>query len=99
MHEGNEFATRVVPGLPGRSTLLAAYDSAAAAPVGDLAWFDTLVGLKQTATMGLILKRNRRRPTPDAAIEAHAARLPRLLERATGRLTGPAVHDDRTDQE
>jgi aminoglycoside phosphotransferase (APT) family kinase protein len=84
--QGNVFATRPAPGLPGPAALRAAYDSAAGRPVAARAWFDALVGLKQAATMGLILKRNRRRPAPDPTIEAHAPILPRLLEQAIARL-------------
>jgi len=78
--EGNPFAVRPVPGMPERSRLLAAYEDERGAAVGDLGWFEALTAFKETATMGLILKRNRRRSEPDAALEAQASLLPRLLD-------------------
>jgi aminoglycoside phosphotransferase (APT) family kinase protein len=50
--------------------------------VGDLAWFTALACFKSAATWSLIVKHNRRRRTPRAELEAMAATLPRLLERA-----------------
>ena len=77
---GNPFALRPVPGMPDRSRLLAAYEDEHGASIGDLGWFEALTAFKETATMGLILKRNRRRPEPDAALESQAPLLPRLLD-------------------
>jgi aminoglycoside phosphotransferase (APT) family kinase protein len=87
----NAFATRPAPGVPGPATLRSAYETAAGRPVADVAWFDALVGLKQAATMGLILKRNRRRPVPDPTVEAYAPRLPGLLGQALARLDAPVA--------
>ena len=53
------------------------------APEG-LDWFVALAAFKSTATWALIVKHNRRRPEPDAEIEAMAEVLPRLLARARG---------------
>jgi aminoglycoside phosphotransferase (APT) family kinase protein len=90
--DDNVFATRKAPGMPNRERLLAAYESERGAPMEDLHWFDALTAFKQTATMGLILKRNRRQPTPDPAIEAHAPQLPDLLEHVVRLLGAHPVH-------
>lgn len=54
--------------------------------VADLAWFAALACFKSTATWSLIVKHNRRRPSPRAELEAMAATLPRLLTRARSML-------------
>ncbi|OMC45989.1 acyl-CoA dehydrogenase [Mycobacterium sp. IS-2888] len=51
-------------------------------PVPDLPWFVALACFKSVATWSLIVKHNRRRRSPRAELEAMAATLPRLLERA-----------------
>jgi aminoglycoside phosphotransferase (APT) family kinase protein len=48
----------------------------------DLDWFRALASFKSAATWSLIVKHNRRRPTPDPDYEAIAPQLPTLLERA-----------------
>ena len=53
-----------------------------AAPVPRLDWFMGLACFKSAATWSLIVKLNRRRPTPDPQLEELAAVLPWLLERA-----------------
>ena len=50
--------------------------------VADLPWFTALACFKSAATWSLIVKHNRRRRSPRAELEAMAATLPRLLERA-----------------
>ena len=45
-------------------------------------WFQALACFKSTATWSLIVKHNRRRTTPDPALERMAETLPHLLERA-----------------
>ena len=50
--------------------------------VTDLGWFTALACFKSAATWSLIVKHNRRRRTPRAELEAMAATLPRLLQRA-----------------
>ncbi len=87
---GNVFAVREVPGMPSRERLLAQYEAVLGRSVGDLEWFTALNDLKACAAMGLILKRNRRQPEPDPAIEAHAPRLAALIVRA---LDGLSVHE------
>ena len=63
------------------------YAHALGYPVRQLNWFQALACFKSTATWGLIVKHNRRRPTPDPDIEAMASVLPSLLTRATDFLT------------
>nr|WP_217695767.1 phosphotransferase family protein [Mycobacterium sp. SP-6446] len=50
--------------------------------VSDLDWFIALACFKSVATWSLIVKHNRRRRSPRAELEAMAATVPRLLERA-----------------
>jgi len=66
--------TRYAGALPSPSELAALYGE-----VPDLGWFRALACFKSTATWGLIVKHNRRRPDPDPGVEAVAADLPRLL--------------------
>ncbi|MGE2814317.1 phosphotransferase family protein [Mycobacterium heidelbergense] len=54
--------------------------------VSDLDWFIALACFKSVATWSLIVKHNRRRRSPRAELEAMAATLPRLLERARSML-------------
>ena len=54
--------------------------------VSDLAWFTALACFKSAATWSLIVKHNRRRRSPRAELEAMAAALPGLLERARSML-------------
>lgn len=70
-----------VDAVPPRHALLAAYGDAP-----DVEWFMALACFKSTATWSLIVKHNRRRPTPSAELEDMAAVLPRLLEQASGLL-------------
>ncbi|MGO9925247.1 MAG: phosphotransferase family protein [Mycobacterium sp.] len=54
--------------------------------VTDLAWFTALACFKSAATWSLIVKHNRRRRSPRTELEAMAATLPRLLQRALSML-------------
>lgn len=74
--------TRYSGVTPSTSELADVYRAARDADVPDLDWFGALACFKSTATWALIVKHNRRRSTPDPAIEAMAAALPHLLERA-----------------
>jgi hypothetical protein len=47
-----------------------------------LAWFTALACFKSAATWSLIVKHNRRRPSPRTELEAMVPVLPRLLARA-----------------
>jgi aminoglycoside phosphotransferase (APT) family kinase protein len=69
--------TRYAGRLPTPAELAAVYGDAPG-----LAWFQALACFKSTATWSLIVKHNRRRPQPDAELEAMAAVLPHLLARA-----------------
>jgi aminoglycoside phosphotransferase (APT) family kinase protein len=75
--------TRYADALPSPTELAAIYGD-----VPDLGWFCALACFKSTATWSLIVKHNRRRPDPDPDIEAVAADLPRLLDRARAGLAG-----------
>ena len=54
--------------------------------VTDLGWFRALACFKSAATWSLIVKHNRRRPSPRTELEAMVPALPRLLERARSML-------------
>jgi aminoglycoside phosphotransferase (APT) family kinase protein len=75
--------TRYAGTLPSLSELAAIYGD-----VPDLAWFKALACFKSAATWALIVKHNRRRSDPDPGVEAVAADLPRLLDRARAELAG-----------
>lgn len=80
---------RVTPAdgmVPPIDELTELYQSEIACEVGDLAWFTALACFKSAATWALIVKHNRRRAAPRAELEAMAAVLPRLLERARSML-------------
>lgn len=68
--------------VPGIDELAACYTDARDAHVADLAYFMALACFKSTATWSLIVKHNRRRATPNPELEAMAAALPSLLDRA-----------------
>ena len=68
--------------LPSRDELVAIYADALGDAVPDLEWFEALACFKSVATWALIVKHNRRRTEPDQELEAMAARLPHLLEKA-----------------
>ncbi|SPM37793.1 Predicted kinase, aminoglycoside phosphotransferase (APT) family [Mycobacterium rhizamassiliense] len=50
--------------------------------IAELAWFTALACFKSAATWSLIVKHNRRRPSPRTELEAMVPVLPRLLARA-----------------
>lgn len=68
--------------LPTPAELAGLYAEALGRPVPELGFFEALACFKSTATWSLIVKHNRRRSSPDPELEAMAASLPRLLERA-----------------
>ncbi|WP_237570128.1 phosphotransferase family protein [Mycolicibacterium lacusdiani] len=70
-----------VDAVPSRGDLLEHY-TLDGADVPDVAWFIALACFKSVATWSLIVKHNRRRPTPRAEFEEMAPVLPRLLQRA-----------------
>ncbi|HVU72733.1 MAG TPA: phosphotransferase family protein [Mycobacteriales bacterium] len=76
-------ATPYVGCTPSGSELVATYagERGQGVPVG-LSWFVALAAFKSAATWALIVKHNRRREEPDPALEAVAADVPRLLQRA-----------------
>jgi aminoglycoside phosphotransferase (APT) family kinase protein len=71
-----------VDAVPSRGDLLEHYGN-----VHDVAWFIALACFKSAATWSLIVKHNRRRPTPRADFEEMVPVLPRLLQRARTLLT------------
>lgn len=72
--------------VPPVAELAACYTAALGTDVPDLDWFMALACFKSAATWSLIVKHNRRRPTPRAEFEEMASMLPRLLGRATALL-------------
>jgi len=94
--------TRYAGGLPSPAELATIYgdvpdpipttppppQAAKASPsLSHLDWFEALACFKSTATWSLIVKHNRRRPEPDPDLDAMAAVLPHLLDRARALLT------------
>jgi aminoglycoside phosphotransferase (APT) family kinase protein len=79
--------TPYVGALPEPRELAEIYVDAMGRDVAQLDWFQALACFKSTATWSLIVKHNRRRATPDPELEAMAAALPRLLQRAEQLLT------------
>ncbi|OJZ75203.1 acyl-CoA dehydrogenase [Mycobacterium paraffinicum] len=77
---------RRVPGsavaVPPVDELAEIYRKALGRTVTDMAWFSALACFKSAATWSLIVKHNRRRASPRAELEAMAATLPGLLDRA-----------------
>ncbi|UXA08492.1 phosphotransferase family protein [Mycobacterium sp. SMC-2] len=68
--------------VPPVAELAETYREELGREVSDLAWFSALACFKSAATWSLIVKHNRRRRTPRTELEAMAATLPRLLDRA-----------------
>jgi aminoglycoside phosphotransferase (APT) family kinase protein len=81
-------ATRYSTSLQTPTELTRAYTETRDHDVADLGWFQALAGFKAAATWALIIKHNRRRDTPDPAVENVAAALPRLLGRAAELASG-----------
>jgi aminoglycoside phosphotransferase (APT) family kinase protein len=67
---------------PSVEELARLYARSAGRAVADLRWFQALAAFKSAATWSLIVKHNRRRTVPDAAVEAMVPALGRLLELA-----------------
>jgi aminoglycoside phosphotransferase (APT) family kinase protein len=78
--------TRYAGALPAAAELATMYGE-----VPDLDWFEALACFKSTATWSLIVKHNRRQPGPEPELEAMAAVLPHLLDRAREILGGRRV--------
>jgi aminoglycoside phosphotransferase (APT) family kinase protein len=74
-------ATRYAASLPSLAELTEIYSAALGRDMTATRWFQALACFKSTATWSLIVKHNRRRATPDPALEHMAATLPHLLER------------------
>lgn len=72
--------------VPPTAELAELYGSELGCDVSDLGWFTALAYFKSAATWSLIVKHNRRRTAPRAELEAMAAVLPRLLDRARSTL-------------
>ncbi len=81
--------TRYAATLPSPAELASVYADAVGRDVPELAWFVALASFKSAATWSLIVKHNRRRPSPDGNLEAMVPGLPRLLTRAQD-LAGPS---------
>jgi aminoglycoside phosphotransferase (APT) family kinase protein len=79
-------ATPYAGTLPSPDELARVYEEAAGRPVPGLRWFEALACFKSAATWSLIVKHNRRRPSPDGDLEAMAPVLPELLARARAHL-------------
>lgn len=71
---------------PPTAELARIYQHELGGAISELAWFTALACFKSAATWSLIVKHNRRRHSPRAELEAMAATLPRLLERALSML-------------
>lgn len=74
-------ATAYAGVVPDREELVAHYAAARGTEISDLDYFQALACFKSVATWSLIVKHNRRSPTPRTELEAMAAVLPWLLER------------------
>jgi aminoglycoside phosphotransferase (APT) family kinase protein len=74
--------SRFAAALPALDELTEIYTAALGRPLQDLRWFQALACFKSTATWSLIVKHNRRRRSPDPALEDMAATLPDLLGQA-----------------
>ena len=74
--------TRYGNAVPPVEDLATVYRQAMKGEAPQLDWFCALACFKSTATWSLIVKHNRRRGKPDAALEAMAPLLPHLLARA-----------------
>jgi aminoglycoside phosphotransferase (APT) family kinase protein len=75
-------ATGYVDAVPPIADLVSYYADAFGAEVPDVPWFMALACFKSAATWGLIVKHNRRRPTPQPDLEAMASVLAGLLSTA-----------------
>jgi aminoglycoside phosphotransferase (APT) family kinase protein len=72
--------------VPPVDELAAFYTDAVGVPMPDLTWFMALACFKSAATWSLIVKHNRRSPSPRTDLEAMAPVLPHLLKRAAALL-------------
>ncbi|SCX32421.1 Predicted kinase, aminoglycoside phosphotransferase (APT) family [Mycolicibacterium fluoranthenivorans] len=91
--------TRYANAAPSTDELIATYCEELGADLPELQWFESLACFKSAATWSLIVKHNRRRPTPDPDLEAMATAPPRLLGRAGELLSSyRGSHHPNTDQ-
>jgi aminoglycoside phosphotransferase (APT) family kinase protein len=74
--------TPYVGKTPSVAELVAIYSDALGRELLDLSWFQALACFKSAATWSLIVKHNRRRPSPKPDVEAMTPVLPELLLRA-----------------
>jgi aminoglycoside phosphotransferase (APT) family kinase protein len=74
--------TPYVDVVPPVAELAARYTDAIGAPMPELTWFMALACFKSAATWSLIVKHNRRKPSPQPELEAMVRVLPDLLRRA-----------------
>jgi aminoglycoside phosphotransferase (APT) family kinase protein len=74
--------TRYAGHTPSISELTDIYTGALGENVPDLRWFKALASFKSAATWSLIIKHNRRLPSPDLKLESMTADLSRLLHTA-----------------
>jgi aminoglycoside phosphotransferase (APT) family kinase protein len=92
-------ATSYADAAPSTDELTATYCEEFGADLPELQWFQSLACFKSAATWSLIVKHNRRRPTPDPDLEAMATAPPRLLGRAAEFLSSyRGRHHPNTDQ-
>jgi aminoglycoside phosphotransferase (APT) family kinase protein len=75
-------ATAYAASLPPLAELTEIYAAAIGRETTETPWFQALACFKSAATWALIVKHNRRRATPDPALERMGATLPHLLDRA-----------------
>ena len=75
-------ATRYAAAVPSLAELTEIYTNALGRDVTTTRWFEAVACFKSAAVWSLIIKHNRRRATPDAALARMAATLPHVLERA-----------------
>jgi aminoglycoside phosphotransferase (APT) family kinase protein len=68
--------------VPSMTELTALYTGTLGREMTALGWFQALACFKAVAVWALIIKHNRRRTTPDPALEGMGTSLPSLLERA-----------------
>lgn len=67
--------------MPSREELLSEYLETGPADPGDLNWFLAYCLYKIASTTSVLAKQNRRRPTPDPALEFAASTIPAVLSR------------------
>lgn len=79
--ERGEPNVRAGDGMPTRGELLAEYLAVRPVEVADLSWFLACCHYKTAATTAVLIKRSRRRPQPDPAMETAATTLEHVIAR------------------